>query len=99
MKDESSFRTTLNIAWQYEPEEEMYYILDLRHDEWSILSDSAAVLWKSVVSFSNVSEMIKTLIDEYKIDEKTARADIDTFLADMIKRGYIEEGVYNFNLS
>lgn len=85
------FMTTLNIAWQYEPTEDMYYILDLRNDEWITLRDSAADLWKMLVDFDTVDLMIEKMMKEYSISRETAKKDIEDFILDMMSRGYIEK--------
>lgn len=44
------------------------------------LSESGAFLWKLLESGAEKEELVAKLLDEYLVDEATARADVDRFI-------------------
>jgi hypothetical protein len=45
------------------------------------LSESGALLWNSLAKETTVEELVQVVLSEYNIDEKTARADVEEFIA------------------
>ncbi len=53
------------------------------------LSESGAFLWKQLETEKTEDELVAALTKEYDIDEQTARADIQEFVANMKKANLI----------
>lgn len=55
------------------------------------LNESAALIWRGVEGKEfSVDDMVKILIDEYEVDEETARADSEKLVEDWKQVGFIE---------
>ena len=55
------------------------------------LNESAAYLWEQAKGQEfNADDLTKWLLDEYEIDEETARRDIDAMLAQWVEAGIVE---------
>ena len=44
------------------------------------LTETAAVLWQALEKGADREELTAALLEEYEVDEATARADVDRFL-------------------
>lgn len=44
------------------------------------LNETGAFLWKILENGATKEELLEKLLEEYDVDEKTARADIDAFI-------------------
>lgn len=51
---------------------------------------TGAVLWQALAGGTTRAELVRVLLDEYDVDEATAGADVDRFLADLDERGLLE---------
>ncbi len=54
------------------------------------LNESGALLWKKLQDGAEIDELISSLLDEYIIDEPTARADVQEFVNSIKSRGLLE---------
>lgn len=54
------------------------------------LSETGAFLWKLLEKGADREELIAALLDEYLVDEATASADVDRFIARMNEVGLLE---------
>jgi hypothetical protein len=54
------------------------------------LSETGAVLWKKLEAGSTMDELAAAILDEYDVDEETAMADIQEFVAAVSEKGLIE---------
>lgn len=54
------------------------------------LSESAAVLWQALETERSEDELVRLLLDNYEVDEQTARADVHQFTEKMLEMGIIE---------
>ena len=45
------------------------------------LNETGAFLWKMLEKGATKEELLKSLLEEYEVDEKTAESDIDGFIA------------------
>lgn len=54
------------------------------------LSESGAFLWKLLEKGADREELIAAMLDEYAVDEATAAADIDRFIAKLSEADLIE---------
>ncbi len=55
------------------------------------LSETGALLWKTLQNGATHDELIKAMLEEYDIDEKTAAEDIDAFVDKLRNSGFLEE--------
>lgn len=53
------------------------------------MNDVALFIWENLKSVSNEDEMLKKILSEYEVDEKTARADMEEFLNTLKKSDII----------
>ena len=54
------------------------------------LTESGAFLWKLLEKGADRDELIKKMLEEYAVDEATAAADIDRFVAKLREADLIE---------
>lgn len=54
------------------------------------LSESGAVLWKLLAKGTEIDELVSAILAEYDIDEKTARADVESFVEVLAQKKLIE---------
>ena len=48
-------------------------------------------LWKMLQEEVTLEDLVKGILEEYDVEEETARKDIQEFLGEMIKGGILEE--------
>lgn len=53
------------------------------------LNEAAALLWLSLDAPRTADDLASTLLDEYEIDDETARSDARTFLREMEEKGLV----------
>ena len=54
------------------------------------LNDSGKLLWRKLESGCSKKELLDDMLDNYDIDETTAKRDIDIFLYKLIDNGIID---------
>lgn len=54
------------------------------------LNETGAFLWKQLEVETNEENVVKALMDEYEVDEETAKADVSEFVNLLINNGLIE---------
>lgn len=54
------------------------------------LSESGAMLWKRMEDGAEEEDLIQVILNEYEIDEATARMDVQAFITATRERGLIE---------
>jgi len=54
------------------------------------LTESGALLWKKLQQGSDMEEMVQFLQEEYDVDDKVAREDINEFMESIAERGLIQ---------
>ena len=63
-------------------------------DERSLMylnaNPAGAVLWQSLAQGASREELIQGILDEFDVDEATASADVDRFLAELDARDLLE---------
>ena len=55
------------------------------------LSDSGALIWKSLEKGAEMDELINLLLSEYDIDENTVRTDTEELISNIRIRGLIDD--------
>lgn len=53
------------------------------------LNDSGTFVWENLDGKRDIGTIVKRLIEEFEIDEPTARADVLDFASNLIKKGLI----------
>lgn len=63
-------------------------------DEQSLMylnaNPAGAVLWQALAQGTTRDQLVQGILDEFEVDEATARSDVDRFLADLHARGLLE---------
>lgn len=55
------------------------------------LNDSGAFLWKLLEAGSDEEALVSSMLKEYDVDEKTARADVKEFIENMRAANLLDE--------
>ena len=55
------------------------------------VNEVGAALWKMLQSEKSLDELVKAILDEYDVEERVAREDIQEFLETLGKNGILEE--------
>lgn len=53
------------------------------------LSESASFIWQNLEKADSLEAMIQLILDEYEIDEATAKADTIEFISSLIQNGIV----------
>lgn len=83
------YTTCMNIAWQYEPKEEIIYIQELRSNEFYTLENSSISIWYMLVQEKNIKEIIESISNEYEIDYDISKSDVINFINQLLQKGFI----------
>lgn len=62
-------------------------VLNLATEQYFALNLTARTLFDWCRQSGSAREVVLRMVDEYAIDEATARVDLETFLAGLVKRG------------
>ena len=54
------------------------------------MSDTAKFIWENLEKADSLEEMIQMILDEYEIDEETARHDAIVFISQLVGNGFVE---------
>lgn len=54
------------------------------------LSETAKFIWENLESVESLDEMIQKILEEYEIDEETARNDAVEFISQLLGSGFVE---------
>ncbi len=54
------------------------------------LADTAAAMWRAIVEYGNIEDVICALLKEYAVDETTLRADLRAFVDELLARQLLE---------
>ncbi len=54
-------------------------------------NDTGCFIWKQLSADISYKELLNAILDEYDIDEDTAKTDLDGFMAEARENGVIEE--------
>lgn len=55
------------------------------------LTGSGAILWKKLEVGATEEELVATILEQYEIDEETAKRDVSAFLASLAAQGWLED--------
>lgn len=54
------------------------------------MSDTARFIWENLEKVDSLDEMVEKLLEEYEIDEETARTDAIGFISQLLEHGFVE---------
>ena len=54
------------------------------------LNESGEMLWERLLTGADEADLIKLLVDEYGVDEKTAADDVNEFILKIKGEGFVE---------
>lgn len=54
------------------------------------LSETAKFIWEHIEEADSLEEMIRLLLDNYEIDEETAKRDAIEFISQLLNAGFVE---------
>ena len=54
------------------------------------MSDTDRFIWENMEKAESLKEMIQMILDEYEIDEETAKKDAIGFISQLLQAGFVE---------
>lgn len=54
------------------------------------LNETGAFLWRNIEKGMNEESLVKVMLEEYEVDEETAKADVKEFILLLINNGLVE---------
>lgn len=55
------------------------------------LNETGKIVWESIAEGMSRDEIVDSIISEFDVDKTRAEAGVNTFVNDMIEKGFIEE--------
>ena len=77
------------LAWSSAGDEGV--VLDLDASSYLGLNETASFLWKRLLDGSTEEALVAALLAEYDVESDVAHREVSGFLADLRRRGYLEE--------
>jgi len=65
------------------------FVVDASLSELHELNGPAALIWEGLAAGKNNNALVSALTAEFEVDEKTARVDLDSFIAGLLKAGLL----------
>lgn len=66
------------------------FIVDAARAEMHELNGPAALIWEGLAAGKTEKAIVSAIAAEFEIEEKTARADLDSFVNELKKTGLLE---------
>ncbi len=85
---ETRFRVAPHVASRHL--DETTILAELRDGAYFELDAVGSVIWKELAEGARLEELVATVTSAFDVDEATARADVQAFLADLVERGLID---------
>lgn len=82
-------RQSLSIPWRRIGDE--IILAPQGREDFDQLSDTAAVVWRLLETPSSREGLVETLAELYSLPPEGIAADVERLVADLLKRGAIEE--------
>lgn len=67
------------------------FIVDASRAELHEFNGPAALIWEGLAAGKNNNALVSALTAEFEVEEKTARADLDSFIARLLKAGLLSK--------
>ena len=55
------------------------------------LNETGKFLWERISEGAEINDLVKALLDEYDVDEATARASVERFVARLNENGFLAD--------
>ena len=65
-------------------------VLDVNASEYLTLNPTGARVWEALAAGTTRSELVRLLVEAFQVDDATAEADLDAFLAGLRERGLLD---------
>lgn len=65
------------------------FIVDAARAELHELNGPAALIWEGLAAGKKEGALVSAITAEFEVDENTARADLDSFIAGLLKAGLL----------
>ena len=65
-------------------------LLDMRSEHYFGLNEVGARVWQQMSEGCDLDTMVRTLTEEFDVDEATLRADVERLIADLADAGLVE---------
>ena len=80
---------TDGLTWR-EIDDELV-VLDVARSNYLATNDAGRLLWRSLASGTTRAELVRELSDTFALDQETAGADVDRFLAELRAQSLLVE--------
>ncbi len=70
------------------------FIVDAAKAEMHELNGPAALIWEGLAAGKIQKAIVSEITDEFEVDEKTARLDLEAFIEEMLKAGLVSSGTF-----
>lgn len=54
------------------------------------VTDTARFIWENIEKADSLEQMVEMILEEYEIDEETARADAVRLISQLVQSGFVE---------
>lgn len=78
------------ISWQIEQIYDFVYIYNQKLDKWLYLENISKEIWLYIEKYNDFEKIVKNIVNEYNIEEITAKEDIKEFLLQLLDEQVIE---------
>ncbi len=65
------------------------FIVDAAKSELHELNGTAALIWEGLAAGRTEEALVSAIKEEFEVDEKTARADLESFVGELLKTGLL----------
>ena len=77
-----------DLSWEQLDDE--IIILDLAGSSYLKLNGTGVVLWRALLAVADETRLVKALLEEYDVDQATAKRDVAAFLTKLKRAGLLE---------
>ena len=64
-------------------------VVDIEKNKSFSLDGMSAKIWKAIIKFGNVPDILETLLKKYNVNKKKLETDVNTFVNDLVRRGIL----------
>jgi hypothetical protein len=89
MAEDRRYRATERVAAKEVGGE--LVLLDLEEGSFFVARGSGPRVWDLVESGASMEEVVRAVAERYGMGEEEARADVEAFVADLVRRGLLVE--------
>ena len=54
------------------------------------LTETAGFIWENIEQVETVEDLVKLMLEEYEVDEETAKKDVERFVSQLVAAGFVE---------